>query len=696
MSFDPTGKSIDAILDYGAPGLRYWEHFLPLYAKVFGAPHGMSLTDLYARYDEQRGMNLDEFDAARTELDKAVTEGETRWAAHQSVAQTLPTTWTGATGTEALAVVTSQLRQARDDLDSIRTTATTIREALDPLRRAVLTKAEHTLGLLEPTPDGKGHIAIGGKSPDDIEALDATDPWLTTTFRPDIDHKLAAFTAACDTTDQAFDSHYRTIITAFAQVIDHPYAQPAPTLLSHPDPTPDPNPPVSQPTSIAPHYPATSAVPATAADPAHTPAQPAHPSTPAGGADPNVSSPPDNADRPAEPPRSGSPATRAGAPLETSPAQATPAELPATQVAAPAEPPTAPAESTPPPAESANAPAVSEPAKPDSFTRTLKATLDQLETGLQQGVSTALEKLAALADPTSGLTGGTAATDDPKSGTDHPATPEHNANPEQPADPEHPANPKTPDNSALPTGHLEFDLAGKHFALERTPDGEMSLAITDESGHTRTWTLTFDESGNPTLATEDPNLATPPESFASGPSQPESPTPTPDPGSAVHPAAPGAPPSADSDPAAPSPATTCGPPPPCADPAEGRPLVPEPRPDISEVCPATPEPQLPPPNLDPTPPDSVIPDKNSGLPPTAGSACTDAALPGSAPDNTPTHCAAPPESAVRIPPPPAPDLGAGPPTGQPAPETHPLGSPDESVEIPEGGVEIPELTQPAT
>ncbi|GAB2565520.1 hypothetical protein [Nocardia heshunensis] len=656
MSFDPTGKSIDEILDYGTPGLQYWEHFLPLYAKAFGSPHGVALADLYARYDEQRGMDLTEFDTARAELDKAVADGETRWSAHQAMALSLPTAWTGATGTEALAVMNSQLRQSRDDLDAIRTAATTIGDALDPLRRAALTKAEHTRALLEPTPDGQGRIAIDGKSPADIEALDATDKWLTTTFRPDVDHKIAAFAAACDTTDQTVDSHYRTIITAFAQITDHPYPQPAPTLLPHVDAPLDPNPPAPQPTSITPPY---------------------------------ASSPPDDSGGPAEPPRSGSPATRAGTPLETSPAQVTPAEPPAAQATAPAESTTAPAESTTPPAESATAPAVSEPAQSDGLTRTLKATLDQLETGLQQGVSTALEKLAALADPTTGLSGDMAATGDPKSGTDQPATPEHAPNPEHPADPQPPADPKGSDNSALPTGHLEFDLAGKHFALDRTPDGTMSLAITDESGHTQTWTLTLDESGKPTLAMADqppaqseanpagadpnPSSATPATPPATGPCPAESPMPTPDLASA-QPAAP--------------------PQPPCADLNSPRPPGLEQTPGVSAVCPAAPEPPLPSPNLDPPPPDSEAPREDPVSPPTVGpsdSACADAAHAGVIPDGRPASCAAPPESAVPTAPlgeaaSPLPDVAS-----EPAPEVHPLGGPDAAVEIPEGGIEIPEI-----
>ncbi|QVI21832.1 hypothetical protein KHQ06_01275 [Nocardia tengchongensis] len=240
MTFDPSGKTVDQILDYGVPGLRYWEHFLPLYAKAFGAPSGAELAELYARYDEQRGMSLTEFDTARNEMDKALADADSRFAAHRAVANSLPTAWTGATGTEAVALMNSQLRQARTDLDTIRAASGAIAAALDPMRQAVLTKAEHARALLEPTSDGEGRLTIDGRTPDAIESIAPTDPWLTGTFRTDVDHKLAAFTAACTATADTFESHYRAISTAFAQVIDHPYPQPAPTLLPQQDSAPAP------------------------------------------------------------------------------------------------------------------------------------------------------------------------------------------------------------------------------------------------------------------------------------------------------------------------------------------------------------------------------------------------------------------------------------------------------------------------
>lgn len=152
MTFDMSGKSVDDILDYGAPGLEYWERFLPLYDRAFTAPHDIELSALQAAYDEQRGADLAKLDSARTELVQALDQSEAQWAAQCGVAQSLPSCWTSGAGGAALAMVVTQLRRAREDIDAARSAATAIGAAVEPLRQAVLTKAESVLGLLEETP----------------------------------------------------------------------------------------------------------------------------------------------------------------------------------------------------------------------------------------------------------------------------------------------------------------------------------------------------------------------------------------------------------------------------------------------------------------------------------------------------------------------------------------------------------------
>ncbi|MEC3954942.1 hypothetical protein VMT65_18015 [Nocardia sp. CDC153] len=609
MNFDASGQSVDRILDYGAPGLRYWEHFLPLYAKAFGDSHGPALPDLYARYDEQRGADLAEFDAARAALDEAMTDAETRWASHRALAAGLPAAWTGATGPEAAAIVNSQLRRSREDLDAARTACTALAAAIDPLRESVLAKAEVALALLEPTASGEGRVSIDGKTPDDVDALISIgdDHWMTTTFRPDVERKLTTFTAACDATHHAFESHYRTILTALTQVIDHPYPQPSPALLPQPDPTPTPNPPPSQqlPTQS---YPAASSSP--------------YP----------VSSQPTMVPRPQQ--------TTPGAAYSPTPAispETTAAQSDSTEPAAATEPASLlPASST-----------SSEATQPqsDQFARTLKDTLEKLETGFQQGITAALEKLGSLTTqiPTPSTNS------DPASDPNSDSTPKPDAAPnfEQPH----------VDALSLPSGRLEFDLAGKHFLLERTPDGTLTLAITDESGQTHTYTVTFDQNGNPTLTSTD----SPP----SSPEHVESPQP-----SAAHEPQPTTPAQPDC-----TPRTGAAPDGPATPSPDGCPALNEgesPQPGANQAppaCPTGPEPAAPAPA-----PDSSVPPEVS---PSPGEHAADPSV--LAPPDTPT----PP---APVDPPFANGDATQPPT--PAPT---LLAPDQTTEIPEGGVEIPEL-----
>ncbi|MFF0635571.1 hypothetical protein ACFYTS_24070 [Nocardia sp. NPDC004151] len=517
MTFDPTGKTVEQILDHGAPGLRYWEQFLPLYTKAFGEPAGVNVTELYARYDEQRGLNLDEFDTARTELDKALADAESRFTSHHSVASSLPAAWTGATGTEALALLNSQLRQAREDLDTIRTAAIAIAAALDPIRAAILTKAERTRGLLEPHPDGEAHTTIDGRTPDAIGALAKADPWLTATFRPEVDRQLAAFTATCAATADTVESHYRTIITAFEQVIDHTYPQPSQDLLpqsetnsaallgSHGGAQPDSteeqaNPAGAQP-SVAP-------APSEPESSPPTVGRGQCPQADAGSARSRDCCGPGDSGAP-QPTQEGSgrPGTATGQPCDhacakvapTRPAEAT---EPASVGSVTAVEPPVPGAPTPSDSGSGAVPKQAQ-SQTEMLAQALEGLIGKLETGLRQGLSTVLEQLGSLSDPASDTPGDvdTPAGQEKSAYPDKPADPNAHADADKPTGADRPAEPpRGPGTSNLPSGHLEFDLAGRHFVVDREPTGDMSISVADESGRTQVWSLTIDESGKPALA----------------------------------------------------------------------------------------------------------------------------------------------------------------------------------------------------
>ncbi|MGW4529433.1 hypothetical protein ACWEOI_00645 [Nocardia sp. NPDC004340] len=495
MTFDPTGQTVDQILDHGAPGLRYWEQLLPLYAKAFGEPAGVTVTELYARYDEQRGLDLDEFDTARSELDKALADAEFRFTSHQAVANSLPSAWTGATGTEALALLNSQLRQAREDLDTIRTASQAIAAALDPIRAAILTKAERTRDLLAPTPGGEAPVTLDGRTPDAISALAEADPWLTATFRPEVDRQLAAFTATCAATADTIESHYRTIITAFEQVIDHTYPQPSQALLPRPETNSAAllgNSAGAQTDSAAAETSPAGVQPGVVPAPSEPDSSPPTvgpgrcPETDVGAAQSRACcGPGDSGTRQPTQEGPGRPAagTATGQPCDPACLKAAPARPVEATEPASAGPGTAaepPVPDAPTPSDSGSV-AVPKQAQPQTemFAHALEGLVGKLETGLQQGFSAVLEQLGSLSAPAS----------------DAPGDVETPAGQEKSAEP-HPG----PATSNLPTGHLEFDLAGKHFVVDRDPTGDTSIAVTDESGRTQVWSLTTDDSGKSALA----------------------------------------------------------------------------------------------------------------------------------------------------------------------------------------------------
>ncbi|WP_067818873.1 hypothetical protein [Nocardia inohanensis] len=641
MSFDPAGKTIDEILDYGAPGLQYWEHFLPLYEEAFGPCRNATLSGLQAAYDEQRGTDLAKLDTTRGEMAKALENAETQWQLEQAVARDLTAAWTGGTGDQALAMLDAQLRRARTDLDATRTAAAALGEVIEPMRQAVLAKANATLGLLPQTSDGTVELTLGGKTPDDIDTLiaDQSDPWLTDTFRPDVEHKLDLFTTACATADAAFESHYGAVLFTLNQVVELPYPCPREIVL-----------------------------PPTATVPQSVTAPPAYSSSPGPGSMPFQSSwpaAPQSADR------SGAPAQPAWGSGDES----------RSDLGAPGPATVRPAESsgaTPQPGTTAEAPDAETRSQPQSATgsttdtlpastgdtsslgattsRALTSGLESLTSAVQQGITGALTKLQSLLPTATGqeATTGTGSTGETKGAAE--------------GDPGGETKSETaPEKGSVQT---EFDFAGKHFAFEQSPTGELRLTVTDETGRAHTYTLTLDEHGLPVLTESEQSPATPADGAAADSQAPQPNSPAP---------------------------------PSCSEPAPDTGASPH-TPDGSGCAP--------PEAADETPPEAVRPPAESPAPDSAGAAGEQTGIHSGGGMCSPPGKEPPPEAGLDPGPiggssvdehgaPPGDSPGAGPAAGPPAeeggvpplPSTDALPLPDYSprpAEIPEGGVDIPE------
>ncbi|MGY1929330.1 hypothetical protein ACW9HL_30810 [Nocardia gipuzkoensis] len=344
------GKSIDTLLDQGTAGLRYWIEFMPLYEAAFGGNGGRGdVAELLAMYDEQRGMRLDKLEQAGEALKVALSEVDRQWDAQQGYTRRLPVLWQGAAATAALDMLGKQSVLADEDRQHARAAMAVIADMAAALRSAVAAKAFATRELLEGPVGGGKVVQIDGKTPEDVkvvvdvhnarEWIDAdqvralgrifpalavpedkinksvlgfinsdsrnlltgaygdrvrsvTEEWLTKTFRPDFDRKLASYVDVCAEVDRLFKDQYKNLADALAQVADRAYPYPeasaapqpgAPAVQDEPKVTGSPGPPgvpaATIPVSTTPSGIPTWTTPSAPATPS-TPAAPSMPATP--------------------------------------------------------------------------------------------------------------------------------------------------------------------------------------------------------------------------------------------------------------------------------------------------------------------------------------------------------------------------------------------------------------------------------
>ncbi|WP_280373345.1 hypothetical protein [Nocardia abscessus] len=342
MTVSWQGKSIDTLLDEGTAGLRYWIEFMPLYEAAFGGNGGRgNVAELLAMYDAQRGMRLEKLEQAGEALKVALSEVDRQWDAQQGYIRRLPELWQGAAATAALDMLGKQSILADEDRQHARAAMAVIVDMAAALRSAVAAKAFATRELLEGPVGGGKVVRIDGKTPEDVkvvvdvhnarEWIDAdqvralgrifpalavpedkinksvlgfinsdsrnlltgaygdrvrsvTEEWLTKTFRPDFDRKLASFVDVCAEVDRLFKDQYKNLTDALAQVAERSYPYPevpaapqpgAPAVQDGPKATGSPGPP-GAPAATAPASTTPSGIP-----PSTTPSAPVTPSTPA-------------------------------------------------------------------------------------------------------------------------------------------------------------------------------------------------------------------------------------------------------------------------------------------------------------------------------------------------------------------------------------------------------------------------------
>ncbi|WP_230989892.1 hypothetical protein [Rhodococcus oxybenzonivorans] len=253
------------MLDLGARGLEFFEMFLPAAQKL--QYDGRAITEYYARFDAERGMDLHvlgrDIDTLQHTLDSARRELEE----HEACVAAVSAAWSG--DAAAAAIDASGRRNARTvaDVDRLRGLVDVLFEANLTLSAAVTDKAYRVVSLHQPTVAGYSaaqiavlaDIAVHGRDGDNSVAKDCMEDasywfpeladddyrhinglykdggggalrwldrddvvkraagiaraWLDAHFRPVYEEKQREFAAACEACADTVEASYAAVIT---------------------------------------------------------------------------------------------------------------------------------------------------------------------------------------------------------------------------------------------------------------------------------------------------------------------------------------------------------------------------------------------------------------------------------------------------------------------------------------------------
>ncbi|WP_433624549.1 hypothetical protein [Nocardia sp. CA-120079] len=437
---DLSGKNVDAILDTGSSGLQFFAQLIERYKKAFGHDPNLTLNQIYARYDEQRGMNLEKLANTATALRSTLNEADAQWDTQYALSQKLDTIWQGQAAGAAKYMFGQQLTMAKEDRRKARAALDAITTVVPKLRLAVQSKADHVHELAS----SSGEVKVDGKSPSDIDEIiegantgwsdfswkdwgivaavgvvtvgagtsaaagvlgldkestkKVSRKWLDDVFKKKFEDTLTNFVDKCNSTDTAIKEAYPLLVKAMEELDSNPYPRPQGTAT---DKTPSNN---NNPTNNN----STTA--------SSTPGPGTTPST-------NTSTP--------------TTTTTATTPTTTTTASNLLSGLSSLTSAA---------------------------SQLTSLAQTVGQGLTSLGTSIKDGIDSAVQEIEKTLNPTS--------TED-KDGDGKPD-----------------------DNSS----GAEFDLAGKHLKFEMGQDGQLKLVSTDADGKSHEYSMKLDENGVPVIS----------------------------------------------------------------------------------------------------------------------------------------------------------------------------------------------------
>jgi hypothetical protein len=270
----------NSILDLGAPGLRYFEYFVPLYQKCVSGSE-ISVEKARERYDEQRDLS---FAALRTDsevLTKSAATLAEEITTQRNSWNTIDQLWTGKGAEAASSYVSGYLGQAGTAQAQADKYAKVLSPAADALEKAVHDKAEFVANLYADTIGGKTpeqideiifyeqhghdvftslpeaarivHMFGASAAPDGENILEffAIDPlvgashaavdllgkakgyatnFVENVFKPDVEGKWEGFIDTCTATDKSVQEIYRRIVTEADSINEHPFTASTGTL----------------------------------------------------------------------------------------------------------------------------------------------------------------------------------------------------------------------------------------------------------------------------------------------------------------------------------------------------------------------------------------------------------------------------------------------------------------------------------
>jgi len=242
----------DVILDNGTLGIRFFDLFLPLYDRCEGVPYfesalRMSIADLQARYDAERGLRLASFraDAERVTsarerldevndvLDDAGLELASIWdgpAAHEALAyyrwfSLLADQLRRQAGTAGEAVLTAMATVESVIFDKVRSVLSLYRETSGGLDAAavetiidVALGAEHGWGELLTWFGESGRGDSGRRL-----AQRAAQRWLQSVFKPDVEMQVRLFLRSCDWCRRGIREAFALVEVALASIPPDPF-----------------------------------------------------------------------------------------------------------------------------------------------------------------------------------------------------------------------------------------------------------------------------------------------------------------------------------------------------------------------------------------------------------------------------------------------------------------------------------------